>query len=101
MSQPHCIMVNSRKYHRSISGTEPTEAGIMLLEPTRTGIVESRSTPRNGGGGGGHDAGASGRSFFAFRGSVRGREDRRAVTGFARRFACPVGVFTWESWWAR
>lgn len=34
MSQPRCILVSSRKHHRSVSGTERTGAGIMLPEPT-------------------------------------------------------------------
>ena len=34
VSHPRCIMVSSRKHHRSVCGTDRTGAGIMLSEPT-------------------------------------------------------------------
>ena len=34
MSQCRCILVSSRKHHRSVCGTDRTGAGIMLSERT-------------------------------------------------------------------
>ena len=34
VSHPRCILVSSRKHHRSVCGTDRTGAGIMLSEPT-------------------------------------------------------------------
>ena len=54
VSHPRCIMVSSRKHHRSVCGTDRTGAGIMLSEPTpRRGWRDAFGN--RGGGGWGRD----------------------------------------------
>ena len=66
MSHPRCILVSSRKHHRSVCGTDRTGAGIMLSEPTpRRGLAGRVREPRRWRLGVGPPEG-SGRAFFAF-----------------------------------